>query len=131
MQTPILRNPNGPGRPAHTEKYGVMSPFHTGGGGGGGGGSGAFATQAPLCVSSSNPGGQYGTHMPFDGTWPTGHAAARMAGMATVTIAMGAAVIAATKSIAVAARRRKTHRSTPSCVNHRLTNTPRQPRVDV
>ena len=45
-------------------------------GGGGGGGGGGAPTQAPVWVSSSEPGGQYGTHTPSeDGTWPTGHAA--------------------------------------------------------
>ena len=101
----MLTKPNGPGMPAHTEKYGVMSPFHAGGGGGGGGGGGP-PTQAPVWVSSSDPGGQYGTHTPSeDGSWPTGHAAPLTAGVTTVTTAIGAALIVATKSIAAAARR--------------------------
>ena len=62
----MLTNPNGPGMPAHTEKYGVMSPFHAGGGGGGGGAEAGRPTQAPVWVSSSDPGGQYGTHTPSD-----------------------------------------------------------------
>lgn len=58
----------GVGIPAHTAKYGVMSPFHTGGGGAGGGGAGAGATagctQDPVWVSSNAPGGQYGVQAP-------------------------------------------------------------------
>ena len=76
-------NGTGIGTQTPTEKYGVMSPFHTGGGGGGGGGGGAgAATQV------------------FDGgsnTVPHPHSTALLTpGVTTVANASGASAAAPT-----------------------------------
>ena len=100
-------NGMGVGMPAHTAKYGVMSPFHAGGAGGGGGagGSGAAAgcTQDPVWVSSKAPSGQYGVQAPPEATCPTGHA--QLGGAMTVASAIGAPTTVAAMPSAPTQRR--------------------------